>query len=75
MLLKQMQTGKWTMSDRSLYVAPKIKCSVCGRYMSEYDIFFDSFVKYTPDSEFTSERIIYTHRLCTMKERHDDVQN
>ena len=50
-----------------------IKCSICGQFMSEYDIFFDSVVEVIPDSEFTSETIIYTHRLCTMKERHDDV--
>jgi hypothetical protein len=37
--------------------------------MSDYDIFFASVVEYIPDSEFTAEEIIHTHRRCTLKER------
>lgn len=43
----------------------KFKCSVCGKFIgaSEFDR-DDIHIEYIPDSEYTEEKIIFTHKNC-----------
>lgn len=43
----------------------KIKCDHCGKFISNNDFHIENvFTKFIPDSEFTTEKIIFIHTKC-----------
>lgn len=41
------------------------KCSICGKFISYSDIEKDLItVDFTPDTEYTIEKTVMTHKLC-----------
>lgn len=46
-----------------------IRCSVCGRFIGQKEIDQSKIeIKFIPETEFTKEETIFTHRSCLRAE-------
>jgi hypothetical protein len=47
----------------------KFKCSICGKFISYLEIDKGNIkVEFTPDTEYTVEETIFTHKKCIKNE-------